>query len=116
MNRRVALIIGLAALVAVPLAFGQEGSESKPEKKSMMDHAKERMTGAKYHDIHGRPGNGPAEGTVAPDFDLQPLKFYELGIDDTEITEETAGLLYENVRLSDFKDHKPVVLIFGSYT
>ena len=83
---------------------------------NMRDEMRKRMTSEKYDDIHGRPGNGPAYGTEAPDFSLMPLKFYEMGIDETEITEENAGALYEPVRLSDFRGKKPVVLIFGSYT
>lgn len=75
-----------------------------------------REPGSPYEDILGRRGNGPQYGEEAPDFALMPLKFYEFGIDDREITEETAGLLYEPVRLSDFRGKKPVVLIFGSYT
>lgn len=78
--------------------------------------AARREPGSPYEDIIGRAGNGPKYGEEAPDFALMPLKFYEFGIDDREITEETAGLLYEPVRLSDFRGKKPVVLIFGSYT
>ncbi|MDK1020577.1 MAG: hypothetical protein QGD90_02955 [Candidatus Hydrogenedentes bacterium] len=78
--------------------------------------AARREAGSPYEDIIGRAGNGPKYGEEAPDFALMPLKFYEFGIDDREITEETAGLLYEPVRLSDFRGKKPVVLIFGSYT
>ncbi len=75
-----------------------------------------REPGSPYEDILGRPGNGPKYGEMAPDFELMPLKFYEFGIDEREITAETAGLLYAPVRLSDFRGKKPVVLIFGSYT
>lgn len=82
----------------------------------MRESAQKRMSDENYADMLGRPGNGPAYGTVAPDFELMPLKFYEFGIDETEITQETAHLLYEPVRLSDFRGVKPVVLIFGSYT
>ena len=53
---------------------------------------------------------------LAPDFELMPLKFYEFGIEEEEITLENAQQLYQPVRLSDFRDKKPVVLIFGSYT
>ncbi len=66
--------------------------------------------------LTGKANNGPAAGAAAPDFSLVPLKFYEFNIDDTEITKENAGALYNPVTLSDFKGKKPVVLIFGSYT
>ena len=61
-------------------------------------------------------GSEPKVGELAPDFSLTPLKFYEFEIDATEITRENADLLYDKVRLSDFRGKKNVVLIFGSYT
>ena len=69
-----------------------------------------------FRDMIGFYDNGPHHGTIAPDFELQPLGFYEFGIEHEEITEENAADLYKPVRLSDFRGHKPVVLIFGSYT
>ena len=86
------------------------------ERVGIPQAAARREPGSPYEDIMGRSGNGPKYGEEAPDFALMPLKFYEFGIDDREITAETAGLLYEPVRLSDFRGKKPVVLIFGSYT
>ena len=53
---------------------------------------------------------------MAPDFELMPLKFYEFGLSNEDITVENASELYKPVKLSDFKGKKPVVLIFGSYT
>jgi hypothetical protein len=67
-------------------------------------------------DIGGRAANGPKQGEEAPDFQLQPLKFYEFKIDEQDITQANAGELYKPVKLSAFRDKKPVVLIFGSYT
>src|SRR5262245_30858159 len=67
-------------------------------------------------DIGGRAKNGPQVGEQAPDFKLQPLKFYEFKIDETDITQANAGELYKPVQLSSFQGKKPVVLIFGSYT
>lgn len=107
---RALLMAGIALSLAAGIAVADEPS------KSMGEYARERMTSPKYDAIVGRPGNGPAVGTVAPDFELMPLKFYEFGIDEQNITEENAGDLYKSVRLSDFQGHKPVVLIFGSYT
>lgn len=52
-----------------------------------------------------RQGKGPDEGKPAPDFKLKLLK--EEGDEDEEP---------EYVQLSSFKDKRPVVLIFGSYT
>lgn len=49
-------------------------------------------------DEHGEPQGGPTVGTVAPDFKLSP---------------PDGGAM---VALSSFKGHKPVALIFGSYT
>ena len=91
-------------------------AEDSGGRKSMAESAKGRMADEDYKDILGRPGNGPKVGEMAPDFNLMPLKFYEFGIDEQLITRENAGDLYKPVRLSDFRGHKPVVLIFGSYT
>ena len=99
------------------LVFGAPvWAEDSGAPKSMAEAAKGRMANEDYRDILGRPGNGPKVGEMAPDFNLMPLKFYEFGIDEREITKENAGDLYKAVRLSDFRGHKPVVLIFGSYT
>lgn len=111
---RHSVAFGLLGILLGWAAVAQEGSESKP--KTLLEQMKGRQTSGKYDDIHGKAGNGPNEGEVAPDFELAPLKFYEFGIDETEITAETAGLLYDKVRLSDFAGKKPVALIFGSYT
>ncbi len=120
MAGRLSLLVAVAALVWPVLPAVAEDSGERvlvaQARGGIREQAQKRMTGEKYMDIHGRPGNGPKYGEEAPDFALMPLKFYEFGIDDTEITEETAGLLYEPVRLSDFRGKKPVVLIFGSYT
>ena len=117
---RLSLLVAVAALVWPVLPAVAEDSGERvllaQARAGIRGQAQKRMTGEKYMDIHGHPGNGPKYGEEAPDFALMPLKFYEFGIDDTEITEETAGLLYEPVRLSDFRGKKPVVLIFGSYT
>ncbi len=77
---------------------------------------RERMGGQSHDDIQGSKDNGPKVGDLAPEFRLIPLKFYEFGIEEEEITKDNAGELYAPVRLSAFKDEKPVVLIFGSYT
>lgn len=55
-------------------------------------------------------------GVMAPDFNLMPLKVYDFGIKVQEGTGENASDFTEPVRLSDFRGHKPVVLIFGSYS
>ena len=54
-------------------------------------------------------------GELAPDFELMPLRFYDVAI-DRGITKENARTLFEPVRLSSFRGNLPVVLIFGSYT
>ena len=117
------LILIVAALLAVPVgvsAWGDDGGGAiqlaQAGRRPFGEAARERRESGKYTDILGRSGNGPQYGEEAPDFSLMPLKFYEFGIDETEITKENAGLLYEPVRLSDFRGKKPVVLIFGSYT
>ncbi len=107
---RTLLIAVLVLSLAPALSMADE------PRKSMMESARERMSDPDYHDIHGRAGNGPQVGEMAPDFSLVPLKFYEFGISSDDITIENAGELYKPVRLSDFQGHKPVVLIFGSYT
>jgi len=120
MARRLSLLVAVAGLLwpVLPTAAEDLGERVQlaQARGGFGEHARKRMSGGKYLDIHGRSGNGPKYGEEAPDFALMPLKFYEFGIDETEITEETAGLLYEPVRLSDFRGKKPVVLIFGSYT
>lgn len=58
----------------------------------------------------------PAQGTVAPDFDLTPLRIYDFKIDESQITTQNAGDLYSRIKLSSFRGKRPVVLIFGSYT
>ena len=86
-----------------------EGGSVGPRYKGLFEHPD-------FRDMIGFYDNGPHHGTIAPDFELQPLEFYEFGIEREEITEENAADLYKPVRLSDFRGHKPVVLIFGSYT
>ena len=48
---------------------------------------------------------GPKEGDAAPDFDLAALP-----------RNEEEAKKRRTVKLSSFRDKKPVVLIFGSYT
>ena len=45
-----------------------------------------------------------------------PLRFYDFGLEEREITRENAWELYQPIRLSDFVDKRPVALIFGSYS
>lgn len=75
-----------------------------------------RQESGKYDEMSGRSPGAPQVGEDAPDFSLTPLKFYEFGIDNEDITKENAGKLYQPVSLSEFRGKKPVVLIFGSYT
>ncbi len=58
--------------------------------------------------------NGPQVGTIAPDFELTPLKHYDYEIDIAESESGANGPA--PVRLSAFRNNLPVVLIFGSYT
>jgi hypothetical protein len=94
---RTLFISGLAFLLALS-ATAQRGN--------LREQAMKRMSSAKYEEILGRRGNGPAPGTAAPDFALETIKDYEI----------KAGAKVEDIRLSDFKGDRPVVLIFGSYT
>lgn len=120
--RNLIVVVAALALCVVAPRWGvaqEEGSESKTEEKpqrSMMEAAQNRTSDEDYTDLLGRPGNGPAVGVMAPDFELMPLKFYEFELSDADITEENAGELYRPVKLSAFRGEKPVVLIFGSYT
>ena len=117
---KVSFVTVLAATVAVCLAVpswaADDGPTQSGKRKTMADYSRDRLESGKYDEVHSRAGNGPAEGTMAPDFSLTPLKFYEFGIDEEAITAENAGDLYKPVRLSSFRGEKPVVLIFGSYT
>lgn len=102
-----AVCIAIAGMLGTPTAWAQDDDQ---------DVMEQRLNIVNEAGIGGSENDGPAEGTVAPDFSLTPLKFYEFKIDEKEITEDNAGDLYKPVSLSDFKDKKPVVLIFGSYT
>lgn len=116
----------LAMALALSIAVGNssvwgadEVSESKADRNpggAPMNPMVKRLTDEKYDELHGRIGNGPGVGEVAPDFALTPLKFYEFKISERDITKENAGELYRPVKLSDFRGKRPVVLIFGSYT
>lgn len=103
------LILGLLSIVFVrqSLSYYQTGNESGGRA--------ERMDIINKEEIGGRSGGVP-EGEMAPDFALMPLKIYDFKTEKTEITEQNADLLYEPVKLSDFRGDKPVALIFGSYT
>ncbi len=112
------IICGVAAALLLILSapgFAAEGSETK-KPKTMRDYIETRTELGTFEHMHGKRDNGALAGTVAPDFELMPLKFYEFGISEEDITQENAQELYAPVRLSDFKGKKPVVLIFGSYT
>lgn len=92
------------------------------ESLSTMDRRERALVRTRMDIVEGSGISGignndaPQPGDPAPDFALSPLKFYDFQIDETPITEENAGLLYQAVQLSSFKGSKPVVLIFGSYT
>jgi hypothetical protein len=109
MNHRFLLIVTLLGTIGL---LAEDAFAQRPDPGDI----RERMGGTSHADIQGQGDNGPKVGEVAPDFRLTPLKFYEFGIDEEEITEANAGELYAPVRLSSFKGKKPVVLIFGSYT
>ena len=95
---------------------GKQTLDSIEAKGNIPKDVQDRINIINEADIGGRAANGPKVGEPAPDFELQPLKFYEFKIDATDITQENAGELYKPVKLSTFRDKKPVVLIFGSYT
>ena len=63
----------------------------------------------KIREMRALGGQGVEEGKPAPDFDLKLLKAYDL-----EPGED--GKSRQSVKLSTYRDKKPVVLIFGSYT
>ena len=96
-----------------PARRGRQRDRERDEDESERENA---LAVVREAGIKGDENNGPKVGEEAPDFSLQPLKFYEFGIDDAAITQENAGELYKPVRLSAFRDKKPVALIFGSYT
>ena len=108
---RTLLTLIIAATLATP-AIAQlksDTADADPKKPlTMREEMMKRTSSAKYADIHGARGNGPAQGTIAPDFIFEPLKEYDFAL--------PAQKSPDTVRLSDFKGHKPVVLIFGSYT
>ncbi len=53
------------------------------------------------------------EGDLAPDFELLPLRVYDLDLAThyREVPRKNGA-----IRLSDFRGFKPVALVFGSYT
>ena len=121
-----AAFLGLVALIPGSPVRGEEVGQSPSQDQIMLAQARQRpslregaatrMSDPDYDAIVGRGGNGPQVGEMAPDFELMPLKFYEFGLSNEDITLDNAGELYKPVKLSDFKGKKPVVLIFGSYT
>jgi len=122
-----AILLAFALGCSRPKQADKDADASKPKRgKQTLDtieakgnipkDVQDRINIINEADIGGRAANGPKQGEAAPDFELQPLKFYEFKIDATDITQENAGELYKPVKLSSFRDKKPVVLIFGSYT
>ena len=77
-----------------------------------------RLSLVRREGISGLPRNAkpPMPGDMAPDFALRPLEFYSLGADGTVASPENPDGPYRPVQLSGFREQKPVVLIFGSYT
>lgn len=55
-------------------------------------------------------------GDVAPDFELVPLRFYDFDLGEPDELRNARAEAYQGVRLSAFKEVRPVALIFGSYT
>ncbi len=94
----------------------QSSAEDSHSKRplSMRKEMMKRTSSAQYADIHGFHGNGPAVGTMAPDFILEPLEDYDFGLPTQELGNSESDPA--SIRLSDFSGHKPVILIFGSYT
>ena len=123
MRRTAAILCAVFVGVSALLAFASVAQDSRRKSEYTprgsdvhFEDGTREFTMEQVADLRGRPNNGPAVGEKAPDFALTPLKFYEFNIDETEITEDKAGKLYDAVRLSDFQGKKPVALIFGSYT
>jgi len=88
----------ICVLLLTTAAWAQRGRRSDdPVRQKKIDEA------------HALSGQGVPEGDPAPDFDLKLLKAYDL-----EPGED--GEAVKSVKLSSYRDHKPVVLIFGSYT
>ena len=55
-------------------------------------------------------------GDLAPDFELVPLRFRDFDLAEGEERRDGGADAYRGVRLSAFRHHRPVALIFGSYT
>ena len=108
---RTLLTLIIASTLALPAIAQQKSDPADSHDKkplTMREEMMKRTSSAKYADIHGFRGNGPAQGILAPDFIFEPLKQYDFQLPSQKSL--------DSVRLSDFKGHKPVVLIFGSYT
>ncbi len=112
----------VAALIVAVMFFGSlasvcaQHSEVMDSGLTLKEEIAKRTINPAYTPMIGETDNGPAAGERAPDFSLTPLKFYDFKTEEQDITLENAEVLYENVRLSDFRGKKPVALIFGSYT
>ena len=109
---RTLLSLLTAITLALPATAQLKETATEPHAKkplTMREEMMRRTSSAKYSDILGRHGNGPAQGAFAPDFIFEPLEDYDFGTLSSKSAETP-------IRLSDFKGHKPVVLIFGSYT
>ena len=90
-------------LIAAILSAGTANAQIQTPKGKTPEQA------AKIGEMTALMGPGAAEGTQAPDFKLKLLKAYDLEKDKD-------GKTPEEIRLSDYRGKKPVVLIFGSYT
>lgn len=130
------LTLGVIGLIAPGFSLGFQESDEQRERKEAVrkdriqirkslrqmermsrDKIEARMNAVNQAGISGIGNDdAPKPGDEAPDFELMPLKFYDFKIDETPITKENAGALYQPVKLSSFRGKKPVVLIFGSYT
>ena len=88
----------VCVLLLTTAAWAQRGLRSK-------DPARQK----KIQEMRALSGKGVEEGKPAPDFELKLLKAYDLEPGE-------GGRQVKSVKLSSYREKKPVVLIFGSYT
>ncbi len=108
------ILSGLAALVVL----GAGLSECRAEPPGGPGDGPGTRIGGFFRELVGylKRSDRVRVGDVAPDFELVPLRFYDFDLGEPDEQRNASADAYRGVRLRNFKDVKPVALIFGSYT
>jgi hypothetical protein len=108
------ILSGLAAL----LVLGTGPAECRADTQDGAGDGPGTRIGGFFRELVGylQRSDRVGVGDVAPDFELVPLRFYDFDLGEPDERRNARADAYRGVRLSAFKDVKPVALIFGSYT